>query len=274
MEKIFTVNNILDILLRRLWLIVVLVCLGGGVAYVYSSYIVQEKYTSSVTMYVYNPNPQQQNMTTSDFMLSQKLVDTYMVILKSNHVLDKVSDQIAEDNIKYSASAISGMISAEAVEETEVFKVSVSTHNKEHSKIIADTIAQIAPDEIIRVVKAGAVEIVDNAQLPEKPSYPNVSRNTIIGIILGLVFACVFAIVLELMNTSVKSRDDLSETHKYPILAVIPNLDGRSKSSKSYYSYKKASKGYSYNYGYGYGYGYGVKKGSKKETEADKNGGK
>ncbi len=270
MEKIFTVNNIIDILLRRLWLIVLLVCLGGGVAYTYSSFIVQPKYVASVTMYVYNQNPQQQTMTAGDFTLSQKLVDTYMVILKSNHVLDKVSDQISEQNINYSANAIKNMISAEAVDDTEVFKVSVSSHDKEHSKIIADTIAQIAPEEIIRVVKAGSVEIVDNAELPKTFSYPNISGNTIIGIVLGLVFACAFAIILELMNTSVKGREDLTDTHNLPVLAVIPNLDGRSKSSKSYYKYKK---GYGRYYGYyGYSYGYGVKTANKDTKEGNKNG--
>ena len=270
MEKIFTVNNIIDILLRRLWLIVLLVCLGGGVAYTYSSFIVQPKYVSSVTMYVYNQNPQQQTMTAGDFTLSQKLVDTYMVILKSNHVLDKVSDQISEQNINYSANAIRNMISAEAVDDTEVFKISVSSHDKEHSKIIADTIAQIAPEEIIRVVKAGSVEIVDNAELPKTFSYPNISGNTIIGIVLGLVFACAFAIILELMNTSVKGREDLTDTHNLPVLAVIPNLDGRNKSSKSYYKYKK---GYGRYYGYyGYSYGYGMKTANKDTKEANKNG--
>ncbi len=237
MDKIFTVNNILDILLRRLWLIVILVCLGGGVAFTYSEYIIPKKYTASVTMYVYNQSQQQQQQTVSDIALSEKLVDTYMVILKSNHVLDKVSDRINEQSVNYTATALYKMITVETVEETEVFRVSVSSYSKEHSKIIADAISQIAPDEIIRVVKAGAVEIVDAAELPTTYSSPNISRNTIIGIVLGFVFACAFSLILELMNTSVKSRDDLMDMHKYPVLAVIPNLDGRAKNTKNHYGY-------------------------------------
>lgn len=241
MDKIFTVNNILDILLRRLWLIVILVCLGGGVAFTYSEYVVPKKYTASVTMYVYNQSQAQQQQTVSDIALSEKLVDTYMVILKSHHVLDKVSDRINEQSVNYTVDELSGMISVGTVEETEVFQVSVSSYSKEHSKIIADAISQIAPDEIIRVVKAGAVEIVDNAELPSTYSSPNISRNTIIGIVLGFIFACAFSLVLELMNTSVKSRDDLVETFDYPVLVVVPNLDPRSKSSKSGYSYSNHS---------------------------------
>ena len=138
------------------------------------------------------------------------------------------------------------MITSEAVNDTEIFKISVSSYSKEDSKIIADAIAEIAPDEIIRVVKAGAVEIVDTAKLPTTYSSPNIPKNTIIGIILGLLFACVLSILLELMNTSVKSREDLSETHKHPVLAVIPNLDGNTKHSYSYG--RKRNNYYYYSY--------------------------
>ncbi len=246
MDKIFTVNNILDILMRRLWLIVALVVIGGGVAYTYSEYILPKKYTSSVTLYVYNQSENRQQLTATDFTLSAKLVDTYMVVLKSDHVLEKISERIKEQNLDYSASAIGSMITSEAVNDTEIFKISVSSYSKEDSKIIADAIAEIAPDEIIRVVKAGAVEIVDTAKLPTTYSSPNIPKNTIIGIILGLLFACVLSILLELMNTSVKSREDLSETHKHPVLAVIPNLDGNTKRSYSYG--RKRSNYYYYSY--------------------------
>lgn len=270
MEKIFTVNNILDILMRRLWLIVVLVCMGGAIAFTYSQYIVPKKYTSSVTLYVYNQTEGRQQLTQSDFVFSQKLVDTYMVILKSNYVLEKVSDKVKEQNLNYSASEIGSMLTAESVDETEVFKISVSTYSKEDSKTIADAIAEIAPDEIIRVVKAGSVEIVDTAKLPSTYSSPNVPKNTIIGIILGFIFACVLSLLLELMNTTVKSREDLMETHKYPVLAVIPNLDGKVGRS---YNYKNRNK-YSYYsyYEYGYGYGRPPKKQEYKEVKSDEQG--
>ena len=267
MEKIFTVNNILDILMRRLWLIVVLVCMGGGIAFTYSQYILPKKYTSAVTLYVYNQTEGRQ-LTTSDFSLSSKLVDTYMVILKSNYVLEKISDKVKDQNLNYSATEIGSMITSVAVDETEVFKISVSSYSKEDAKTIADAIAEIAPDEIIRVVKAGSVEIVDTAKLPTTYSSPNVPKNTIVGIILGLIFACVLALLLELMNTTVKSREDLMEEHKYPVLAVIPNLDGKTNRS---YNYKRYGGRYGYSYYYEYGYGnYGKK--SNKEGAGNEQG--
>ena len=247
MERNFTVNEIITILLKRLWLIVTMALIGGIIAFSYSQYVLPKKYTAKVALYVYNEknDPLNQGMNVNDFNLSAKLVNTYMVILKSDTVLETVSNKISRLGVNYTANELRGMISSDVLEETEVFEVAVSCIDAEHAKIIADAIEQVAPMEIIRVVRAGAVETVDKANLPTKPSSPNVSQNTIIGVLVGLVVACGMAFVFELMNTSVKSKEELSEQYKLPVLSVIPNLHHEGSSHSRY----GGRYGYSYNYG-------------------------
>ncbi|MBR5238970.1 MAG: hypothetical protein IKW04_00145 [Clostridia bacterium] len=252
MERNFTVNEIITILLKRLWLIVTMALIGGIIAFAYSQYVLPKKYTAKVALYVYNEktDPMNQGMNVSDFNLSAKLVNTYMVILKSDTVLDIVSNKISRLGVNYDAAELRGMISSNILDETEVFEVAVTCTNPEHAKLIADAIEQVAPEEIIRVVRAGAVETVDRASLPTKPSSPNVSQNTIIGVLVGLVLACGMAFVFELMNTSVKSKEELSEQYKLPVLSVIPNLHHEG-SSHGRYGGRYGSGYYHYSYGYG-----------------------
>ncbi|OJU08448.1 MAG: hypothetical protein BGN88_11345 [Clostridiales bacterium 43-6] len=241
MEKAFTINDIISMFMRRLWLIVAMALIGGVISFAYSQYVIQKKYTSSVTLYVYNQsNLQATTLTANDFALSAKLVETYLVILKSNQVLDAVSARIKTLGLNYSSSQIRSMIKAAAVLDTEVFEVSVSSTDKEHAKTIADAISVVAPPEIIRVVKAGSVEIVDKAVVPTSHSTPNVTQNTILGIILGIALSAGLVFLLELMNTSVKSKEDLVEMYKLPVLMVIPSLNfDEGKADKySYYDYQ------------------------------------
>lgn len=269
MERNFTINDIITIILKRLWLIITLALVGGLIAFSYSQYVLPKKYTSKITLYVYNDKAGQvnQTMNVNDFTLSARLVDTYMVILKSDTVLETVSSKISKLGLNYSVAEIRSMISAEVVDETEVFEVRISAGNPEDAKIIADAIEQVAPAEIIRVVRAGAVETVDKATLPTTHSSPNVSQNTIIGILIGIVLACGLSFVFELMNTSIKSKEDLTEQYKLPVLTVIPNLYGESRSRRSsgYYG----GKYYSYHYGYNYGYGYGYESEPEQEAGGD-----
>ena len=271
MERNFTINDIITIILKRLWLILVLALVGGIIGFSYSQYVLPKKYTSKITLYVYNDKDSQasQAMNINDLNLSARLVDTYMVILKSDTVLETVSSKISKLGLNYSVTEIRSMITADVVDETEVFEVKISAGNPEDAKIIADAIEQVAPAEIIRVVRAGAVETVDKATLPTTHSSPNIPQNTIIGIVIGIVLACGLAFVFELMNTSVKSKEELTEQYKLPVLSVIPNLygDGQSQGSR-YYS----RKGYSYSYGYDYGYGYGYSSYDSKPEEVQKGG--
>ena len=252
MERNFTVNEIITILLKRLWLIVTMALVGGIIAFSYSQYILPKRYTAKVALYVYNEknDPSNQGLNVNDFNLSARLVSTYMVILKSDTVLDLVSTKISRLGLNYPAKELRSMISSNVVDDTEVFEVAVSCQNPEHAKIIADAIDQVAPDEIIRVVRAGAVETVDKAKLPTKPSSPNVSQNTIIGILVGLVLACGMAFIFELMNTSVKSKEELVEQYKLPVLSVIPNLHSEGSPHGRY----GGRYGYRYSYSYGSNY--------------------
>ena len=243
MEKNFTINDIISIFLRRLWVIIVLAIVGGGMAYIYSQFVIPKKYTSTVSMYVYNQIGER-SLAGSDFTFAQKLVETYIVILKSNQVLEAVSEGIVVDGLDYDAKAIRGMITAQAVAKTEVLDISVACENAQHAQIIANKISIVAPPEIIRVVKAGSVEVVDKAQVSSTHSSPNIPQNTIIGVILGMALAFALAFLLELMNTSIKDKTDLTEAFGLPVLTMVPNLsDTQGKSGYSYYKYK-------YEYGY------------------------
>jgi len=243
MERTFSVNDIVSIFLKRLWLIVALAIVGGGMSYAYSQFVIPKKYTSTVTLYVFNQN-NDRAPGSGDFQFAKKLVDTYIVILKSNQVLEAVSEGIIVEGLDYSANAIRRMLTTRAVRDTEVFEISISCENPQHAQIISDKISIVAPPEIIRVVKAGSVEVVDQAQVPYTHSSPNVAQNTVIGIIAGVALASGLAFLLELMNTSIKTKDDLTETFGLPVLTMIPNLSNSSeKSGYQYYKYK-------YEYGY------------------------
>ena len=67
------------------------------------------------------------------------------------------------------------------------------------------------------MVKAGAVETVDAAALPEAPVSPNKARNAVIGGLLGLLLAAAAAVIRGLLDTTVKTAEDVK---KYPLAKV------------------------------------------------------
>lgn len=190
----------------------------GAVTFLISWLIIPPQYTASVSLYVSNLQDRQ-SVTSVDLNTSQRLMQTYLVVLTSNTVLDQVTGQL--DN-HYSADDLRNMISAEAIDSTEAFRISVTSSDPSVSTEIANALATAAPSEIIRVVKAGSVEVIDYATLPTEPSSPNVARNTAVGALVGLAFSALAITLAALLDTTIRREEDLSEHFSLPVLGVIP----------------------------------------------------
>jgi len=224
-------KKLFEILLRRWWIICLAFISGITSAFLITRLFIDPVYSAKATLYVYNSENRQQSstITSSDLSVSKTLVDTYIVILKSDAVLNEVSKQC---DLGYSAEEIRRMISASSVNNTEVFQVTVENKNPHHAQIITNTLIEVAPPQIIRVVHGGSVEVIDSATLPTAPSSPNVLLNTVIGGFLGLMLSVMGAILFEMLDTRIKSEEDLTEIYNIPVIGVIPSINAREISKK------------------------------------------
>ena len=238
MNEQLSVINIIDMLLRR-WTIVFLTTILVGVfSFVYSEVFIDPVYSSSASLYV---NSERQK-TTDDISQgtissSRQLVMTYAEILKARTFLTTISDEL--DN-KYTVNELRSMITMDALNETEILSITVKGNDADDVYRIAKNIVKYAPDELIRVVEAGSVKVLDDASETKAPISPNIRRNTFIGVFIGLVLGAFIVIVLELFDTRIKSGDEISQRYKEPLLGEIPSLSaGHGASSYGYGRYGK-----------------------------------
>ncbi len=221
-EKNINLGEILNIFVKRWWIILVSGLVAGLLSFVYSAYLIDPTYTSRGTLYVVNNMENQMyTYTPSEYTLSVQLVNTYSEILRSDTFCQTISKRL---NSKVSASQVKSMLSMKGVGETEILRVSAVSKNPELAREVVQEVLNYAPDEIMRVVKAGSVEIIDNASLPTSPTSPNTKRNSFIGCLLGIFLAALVVYVLELFDTTVKDEDELSEKYEVPVLGIIPDL--------------------------------------------------
>ncbi len=206
----------------KIWIVALSAVLGAVIAFVYTSFFVTPMYVSTGKMYVYNNDRQNSQISVGDINASQQLVKTYIAIMQSDNVMQKVAQEV---NLGYSAGQIRSMFSASEIEETEIFKISVRCSNPEHAQKITDAILNVAPEPIKNTVKAGTVEIVDRASYPSAPSSPNVQRETAIGFILGALLSAGVIVLLHLLDRRVHSEEDLSGSYTLPILGIIPDME-------------------------------------------------
>ncbi len=241
MENIKEINlaEIMSALLRRLWLIVLCAVLAGALMYGYTANFITEMYKSRITVYVNNTvvvnESTAYNITASDLATSQRLVLTYINILKSDRVLDEVAAKVGRG---VSAAYIRGMMTAAALDETEVFEVVISSSDPKLAHDIAKTIGEVAPDIIGEIVSGSSTSIIDWPKVATAPYAPNRNRNTAIGMIVGAVLAVCVVVLQTLLDVRVKSEDDLANISGAPVLGLIPDLAMESKDQYGYSGYK------------------------------------
>lgn len=223
MKDELSVMDIVDMLMHRWWIMIISMVVVGIMAFVFTEVFITPKYTSVGALYVNaNSNQKDQNISTGVLTASQELVNTYAEILKRRTFLESVASDI--DN-KYSADELKNMIVISAVNSTEVMEISVNSKSAEDSYIITHSVLMRAPDELMRVVEAGSVKLLDDAKINPVAVSPNLYQNTLIGALLGIVLGACIILLIEFIDTRIKNPDSILSRYDEPLLGEIPSLN-------------------------------------------------
>lgn len=232
MEVIMDETREIDIDLRKILymmkskviFIVLATILVGSAAGIFTHYFIQPIYKATISMTVYN-NPERvvvdSAISNMDVSAAKSLVGTYMFVLNSDPVMEKVAQEL---NIG-SSSAIKGYVSTSAVDETFAFRVTVSCTDPKLASDIANAIAKYAPDEMQKVVKVGGVSVVEKAKQPRAPSSPNLKKNVLIGCAIGFFVSFIGFFVYEMFDSTITNARDLEREFNLPVLGTVPSLD-------------------------------------------------
>ena len=230
-------QRLLSTLLNRTWLIALVAVFCAAMAFVTTFLFVTPLYKSSAMFYVNNNSIDVgdvsiSSITSGDLSASKNLVNSYIVILKTRKTLKEVIEY-ADLDMNY--SQLRRMISAAAVDSTEIFEVVVTSEDPREAKAIADAIAYLLPKRITSIIEGTSAKVVDPAIVPGAPSSPNYTKNATLGFIVGVAIS-VFGITLwVVMDVVVRKEEDIAQCCSYPMLAAVPDLEAKTKGG--YYGY-------------------------------------
>ncbi|WP_425538134.1 YveK family protein [Microaceticoccus formicicus] len=210
---------------KRILFIIFLTLLFGAAAFGVSKFLITPQYEASTTMVIGKPKDYGQENSDmikySDIQLNQKLVTTYSEIIKSRGIAKQVIDNL---DLNVEVKELAKAVSVQTVKDTEVITVKVIDTIPRRAVDIANETSEIFRDSIKVIMNIDNVQILDAAELPEKPIKPSVLRNTAIGLILGLFISVGIAIVKETLDTTIKSPEEITSEFNLTVLGVIPNV--------------------------------------------------
>lgn len=232
--------HIVKSLWRRAWLIGLCGLLVAALGFTVSAFLIEPTYSSSIKLYVNNRsisiNNNDFSISSSELTAAQSLVRTYGEILKSRGTLERV---IEEADVDYTWKKLSETIEYAPSAETEIMRVTVTTHDPYEASKIANTIAEVLPSRISKIITGATVEIVDTAVPELEKVGPSITVYTAVGMILGVLLMTIILVVNAMMDDTIHDSDYVLKTYDYPILGKVPNLvHTGNKSYGGYYTQK------------------------------------
>lgn len=223
--------KLLKFCIGKWWLILLCTLLAAGVTFLWTKCFVTPMYRASVTLYVNNTPSGERvgSISSSSLSASKQLVNTYISIIKSNTVLERVAEQAG---LAWEPATLRETLSAEQVGDTELFMVHILHEEPETAARIANAVAEVAPGEIGNIVEGSSAKIVDYATVPDSYDTPDYRERTVMGGAIGCVLAVVIAVLLFLLDGRIKNEGDLAQLFHCPVLGQIPRLGGENLLSK------------------------------------------
>ena len=243
-KKGVDLSRLMSALVSKAWLIGLLSVLCAVVVLAGTFFLITPQYESAAMFYVNNNNlsfgDTSVSISSGDLTTSRNLVDSYIVILNTRETLVDVIDYAGAP---YSYKQLQGMITAEAVNETEIFQVTVTSPDPQEAERIANAIAYILPKRIATIIDGTSARVADAAVVPSKPSSPSYPKNAVIGFLLGFVLVVGVIALREIFDTTIRTEEDVAQTCKHPILAAVPDMTVPGKGGSYYGSGRSSKKG-------------------------------
>lgn len=240
-EKIeIDLMRLLRAVLRKSWLVAIVAVACAVGTFLGTFFLVTPQYQSAAMFYVNNNALSvagaSLSLSSSDISAARGLVKTYIVILDTRETLLDVIDYAGAD-LTY--TQLQKMIKAEAVDDTELFRVVVTSPDPAQAAKLANAIAYILPKRISSIVEGTSAKVVDAAVVSSLPSRPDYIQNTLIGFIAGLVLTAAIIALRELFDTAIRVKEDIEQVCRQPVLAAVPDMSVHSQGG--YYGSRKES---------------------------------
>lgn len=205
-----------------MWLIFILVILSIIVSGIVSYYVIVPEYETFITLMVGKPKDYQSldnQLEYNDLLLNQRLVSTYGEIVKSRVVTDKVIENLGLD---MSFADFGKKVSVSLVKDTEIIKLIVTDENPILAAKIANETAEVFMESVKDIMMVENIQIIDEAQVPKKPISPRPKLNMAIAGILGLMVGIFLSFLLEYLDNTIKTPEDVEKYLGLSVIGTIP----------------------------------------------------
>lgn len=205
-------------LLLNNWKKIFLAILIGAVLFgAYHTFLLRPSYEAEAVIYITNTDSM---VTFADLQLSAALTDDYAKIIKSRTVLKRVIEELELD-LDY--KQLDELITVNNPDSTHIIEIQVTCDDMELSRNIANALLNIGVKQIYQIIGSSEPTVIDYSEADAVEDVtPSLLKFLVIGAVAGMVLTCAVLIVCMMMNTTMKTEEDVTKYLNIPVLTSVP----------------------------------------------------
>lgn len=240
MAKNVTIQRIVGVLLHRIKFIILATVVMGLLFFMYSRFIIAPMYSTSTMIYVQNySSSQRANASTKSTTPKNADDDTakkttneenqkiYPADISASANLAEICVTLFKNSDEMTALYDGCTVNVDVTDGTFFITITVDGKDAQKCANVANQLAEKAAEVYNSKFSYGQIGTLRQAKVPSAPYAPSNTKNMLIGAAIGLIASCLISILIELIDTTIKSEDDIQDIYGIPIFAEIPDFENQ-----------------------------------------------
>lgn len=221
-SKEMNIREWLRVLKKRFWIIALFTVLTFICGLLYIKWFTTPLYQSSATIII---------------EADADLRNTLQVIIKDSRVMGKVADELG---ISTSPEILATQITVTSIEDSQVVNIGAIAPEAEDAAAIANKTAQVFKEEVPGIINFDKVHFLSEAKVDPSPVNENHNKLLIVAIGLGVMIGIGFAFLLDSLDHSIRSPEDIENLIGIPVLGRVSKINRVKGNHKSKHRKKAA----------------------------------
>ena len=221
-------KEIFGVLWNKAWLVLLCGIIAGVIGFCYSFFMITPQYQSTTKVYILSKQ-NGNNVTYTDLQMGTQLTKDYKVLITSRDVLEEVIVHCELDG-KY--ESLAEHVTVENISDTRIIAITVEDPDPAMAQTLANSVRDVAAEHIKDVMDIEAVNVAEEANLPENPSSPSVGKWTVLSLMAGICLCAGIIFFRFLLDDTVKTSEDVERYLGLSTLAMIPIMEDEVTVSK------------------------------------------
>lgn len=228
-EREFDIRELWHVIYKRKWIILLVGIITAVILFLVSNYVLVWKYESTTQIFIFSKEINSPDVTYEDIQVSSDLIKDYMILATSRLVTEQV---ITELGLNMKHEDLIKLIHIDNPDETRILNIKVLYSDPVTAKRIADAIREATTKLITKITENEYVSQIVEGNLPDKPTMPNVKRNTALGGAIGIMVSVFICLLKYLADDTIKTPYDIEKYLEMRLLSTIKNKRKRAKKSR------------------------------------------